>query len=170
MVVATRRRQQAAVWAASLALALGLSACARHRGEANPNFNGNWQLDAAHSQGMPAMMQGHSTIIRLAAARQTFTITFIFDGNPMNVSNFTLDGKDHPLPLGNATGQATAECSADGRTIHLEIRRPARSGGAPVEKITFALQPDNRTIRRVRTVPGGNAAPQVYIYQRLTAS
>lgn len=113
------------------------------------------------------MMQGHSTVIHLAARQNTFTITFVFDGNPLNISNFTLDGREHPLPLGPTSGQASGRVLQGGRAVGLEIRRPAQKGAPPVEHIVFTLEPDGQTIRRVRTVPGEKAPPQVYIYRRM---
>ncbi|MGH9541865.1 MAG: hypothetical protein ACRD2H_08270 [Terriglobales bacterium] len=153
--------------AALAAFIVGAIGCSRQAQPAAA-FNGTWQLDTTASQGVPAMMRGHSTVMQLTARRNTFTIAFVFDGNPMNISKFTLDEREHVLPLGPTNGQASGRVLQGGRAVALEIRRPAQSGATPIEHIVFTLEPDGQTIRRVRTVPGDKAPPQVYIYRRIT--
>lgn len=155
-----------AALAATVLLLLGLTAC-RHRSAAAA-FNGAWRLDVAASQNVPAMMVGHSNVIRITSAGDRFTLAYVFDGDPINLSTFTLDGRAHDLPLGeNAVGRATATAQAGGREIRLVISRPAVEGlPAEVENIVFALQPGDQAIRRTRTVRGRSAPAQVYLYRR----
>lgn len=162
------KRNTTLALACALWLAAGAACSRRHAPD--PRFNGAWQLDLSQSQGVPPMMQGHSTVIKLTASGEAFTIAFVFDGNPMNVSKFTLDGQSHPLPLGGVTGAAVARVLAGGRAIALDIHRPAGTSAAADEHIVFTLAPDGQTIRRERTVPGRNEPPQVYLYRRLSSN
>ncbi|MGH9536025.1 MAG: hypothetical protein ACRD2E_14335 [Terriglobales bacterium] len=153
-----------------LLLAACLAAAGCHRVNTTA-FNGTFQLDAKASQNVPKMMQGHSSVIHLTETAKTFTIAFIFDGDPLNISKFQLDHKTHPLALGGPMGSEQAWRSAGGRTIHLRIFRPAGAGHpSETEALTFALGPGGNTIRRTRTVEGGGEPEQVYIYRRMKAA
>ncbi len=150
-------------------LAAGLAAAGCHHA-ANPTaFNGTFELDTHASRNVPPMMQGHTSVIHLTETAKTFTIAFVFDGDPLNISKFDLDAKTHPLNVGGpAMGSERAWRSRDGRTIHLRIHRPGGAGHPGVtENLVFALGPGGNTIRRTRTVLGGSEPEQVYIYRRM---
>lgn len=153
-----------------IVLAAGLAAAGCHHAANNTTaFNGTFELDTHASRNVPEMMRGHSSVIHLTETAKTFTIAFIFDGDPLNISKFDLDAKTHPLNVGGpAMGSERAWRSRDGRTIHLRIHRPGGAGHpGTTENLAFALGPGGNTIRRTRTVVGGSEPEQVYIYRRM---
>lgn len=148
-------------------LAAGLAATGCHRTDTTA-FNGTWKLDVAASQNVPAMMRGHSNVIHLTETPSALTIAFIYDGDPLNISKFQLDGQTHPLNLGGPMGTEKASRSANGRSIQIDIARPAvGKRAAETEDLVFSLGPGGRTIRRTRTVVGQHRPTQVYIYRKL---
>lgn len=154
----------------ALVLAAALAAAGCHHADTTA-FNGTWKLDVPASQNVPAMMQGHSNVIHLTETPSTFTIAFIYDGDPINISKFQLDGQTHPINLGGPMGTEKASRAANGRSIQIDIARPAvGKQAAETEDLVFSLGPGGRTIRRTRTVVGQHRPPQVYIYRKLKES
>lgn len=150
-----------------IVLAAGLAAAGCHRADTTA-FNGTWKLDIPASQNVPAMMQGHTNVIHLTETPAEFTIAFIFDGDPINISKFQLDNQTHPLNLGGPMGTEKASRSANGRSIEIQIARPAAGReAAKTEDLVFSLGPGGKTIRRTRTVVGEHRPPQIYIYRKM---
>jgi hypothetical protein len=147
-----------------LAAAVVPLACA---GPANgaDSFDGRWRLDEKASTGVPAMMRGRDTVVRLTQSGERFTIEFLFDGQTMNTSDFVLDGQPHAGQLG---ATQTARWARRPQVIEIDIARPA---GGPMpggpEHLVWALEPGGQTIRRTSTRPDSTAPPQVYVYRRI---
>jgi len=128
-------------------------------------FDGWWRLDENASTGVPPMMRGHDTVVRLAQAGDRFTIEFVFDGQTMNTSEFVLDGQPHPGQLG---ATQDARWTRRPSVIEINVHRPAGSqmpGGT--EHLVWELQPDGQTIRRTSTRVDASVPPQVYVYRRM---
>src|SRR5262249_20939706 len=151
----SRMRVLTTSWLLAAAMAFALVCGAG----AADSFDGWWRLDEKASTGVPSMMQGHDTVVHLTQSGNRFTIEFVFDGQPMNPSEFVLDGRAHPGQIG---ATQDARWTRQPRVIEINIHRPANgpmSGGD--EHLVWELDAGGQSIRRTSTRPDGKSPAQI---------